>query len=245
MISTPAFTQQDYGQWIQCLESLDEARSHLERWLETRLKKFFPFEKLLLAIGSSVAGEIRVESLITVGHTEAYLEQLDRSFDVTMRGSFQAWISQREPFVIIPEHSPGYASNFELQEIERFHFRNVAAHGVLNASSNSGTYCSFSGIGDRPEPWVLHALRLIAPVLNDLILTHAANAFHQADRDRIDSLSISQKRLLRLVTGGQPNKQIAHELGISEKTVRNRLTALYAHFEVSNRTQLSTHLRSH
>jgi len=47
----------------------------------------------------------------------------------------------------------------------------------------------------------------------------------------------SENRLLGLLRRGLTNKEIAHELGIKEKTVRNRLSALYRKLGVGNRTE--------
>jgi FixJ family two-component response regulator len=39
-------------------------------------------------------------------------------------------------------------------------------------------------------------------------------------RDRLDSLAPRERQVMHLVTSGRLNKQIAHELGISERTVK-------------------------
>ena len=39
-------------------------------------------------------------------------------------------------------------------------------------------------------------------------------------RDRFDSLAPRERQVMHLVTSGRLNKQIAHELGISERTVK-------------------------
>jgi DNA-binding NarL/FixJ family response regulator len=50
-------------------------------------------------------------------------------------------------------------------------------------------------------------------------------------------LSDRQLAVLRLVADGRPNKQIARTLGISEKTVKGHLTAIFQLLGVTDRTQ--------
>lgn len=47
--------------------------------------------------------------------------------------------------------------------------------------------------------------------------------------------------MLRLVAMGRSNKEIAIELGISDKTVRNHMSAVFFKSGASNRTQAVLH----
>lgn len=51
-------------------------------------------------------------------------------------------------------------------------------------------------------------------------------------------LTPREKAILKGLLSAQPNKSIADELGISEQSVKNRLTKLYRKFGVSSRLQL-------
>lgn len=52
-----------------------------------------------------------------------------------------------------------------------------------------------------------------------------------------DGLTLGQLKLLRLMSMGLAPKQIAQELGIKEKTVRNRASLMYAKLRVHDRVQ--------
>lgn len=66
-------------------------------------------------------------------------------------------------------------------------------------------------------------------------------ALLHADRTRCDIapglLSERQLDVLRLVCAGKSNKIIAYELGLAEKTVKGRITAIFRALDVDNRTQ--------
>jgi DNA-binding NarL/FixJ family response regulator len=58
---------------------------------------------------------------------------------------------------------------------------------------------------------------------------------HQARAE--PQLSGREREILGLVAAGHPNKIVALRLGISEKTVKNHLSAVFAKIEVTDRTQ--------
>jgi DNA-binding NarL/FixJ family response regulator len=58
----------------------------------------------------------------------------------------------------------------------------------------------------------------------------------RAERERAD-LSEREREVLRCVAEGMPNKLIARELGISEKTVKTHLTRVFQQIGVTDRTQ--------
>lgn len=56
-------------------------------------------------------------------------------------------------------------------------------------------------------------------------------------RNRIEQLSDAQRRVLFALADGRSNKQIAHDLGITEATVKAHLTAIFRGIGVYNRAQ--------
>ncbi|MBD8526520.1 response regulator transcription factor [Pseudomarimonas arenosa] len=61
---------------------------------------------------------------------------------------------------------------------------------------------------------------------------------------RLAKLTPQQFKVLTRVAEGQLNKQIADDLGISERTVKAHLSALFEKLDVRNRTQAGVLLRS-
>ena len=60
-----------------------------------------------------------------------------------------------------------------------------------------------------------------------------------------DQLSPRERDILRLLTGGLSNSEIAERLGISEKTVRNHLSHLFDKLGVWSRAQAIVFARDH
>ena len=58
-------------------------------------------------------------------------------------------------------------------------------------------------------------------------------------------LTPREEEIARAILAAKPNKAIADELGISEQSVKNRLTKLYRKFGVTSRLQLMSLLMKH
>jgi DNA-binding NarL/FixJ family response regulator len=61
----------------------------------------------------------------------------------------------------------------------------------------------------------------------------------------VRELSDRQRDVLAMVAAGRQNKHIARELGISEKTVKAHLTAIFQALEVTDRTQAALWAQRH
>jgi DNA-binding NarL/FixJ family response regulator len=57
------------------------------------------------------------------------------------------------------------------------------------------------------------------------------------DEDPISELTSRELDVLRLVAAGEPNKQIAAELAISERTARTHVSSILRKLHLSSRTQ--------
>ena len=76
-------------------------------------------------------------------------------------------------------------------------------------------------------------------VLNGSVADHVLEmvAGSSAHKERYDGLTRREVEILRLLAEGQANKQIAYQLRISEKTVRNHISNFYAKIGVGDRSQ--------
>jgi DNA-binding NarL/FixJ family response regulator len=56
-------------------------------------------------------------------------------------------------------------------------------------------------------------------------------------REFYDGLTARELEVLRMIASGLPNKRIAYQLRISEKTVRNHISHIYEKLEIYDRSQ--------
>jgi DNA-binding CsgD family transcriptional regulator len=235
-------TKNELKAWVAAVTHPLASSGSLIAWVEGPLREFFPFKGVVLGHGELVAGQLVVTHMLAAGHDDAYLRQIATTFELSQRASLAWWFSTRQPFHIDPNDPPAHASAFELDEIERFGLGNVAGHGVLNVKGNAGTYFGFAGVRAPLSHWHLEALTLIAPVLNDLMLSHFALK-QRCVRGWLDGLTPRQKEIVRELAMGKSNKAIGLSIGITEKSVRNQLAKVYARVGVCKRTELIALLR--
>ncbi len=103
----------------------------------------------------------------------------------------------------------------------------------------------FGASGFIPKTLGIEALRAaIARVLQGEIWTPPdVDLARQSDADtaamvaRLSTLTPQQVRVLMMLSGGLLNKQIAHELGVSEATVKAHVSAILQKLGVESRTQ--------
>ena len=236
-------TKNDLKAWVAAVTHPLASSDSLIAWVEGPLREFFSFKGVVLGHGELVAGQLKVTHMLSTGHDDAYLRQLATTFELTQRGSLRRWFSSRQPFHIDPKNPSEHASAFEFDEIQCFGLGNVVGHGVLNVKSTAGTYFGFAGVREPLGDWHLEALKLIAPVLNDLMLSHIALTLPTAVSG-LDGLTPRQKEIVRQLAAGKSNKAIAQSIGgITEKSVRNQLAKVYARVGVCKRTELIALLR--
>ena len=65
----------------------------------------------------------------------------------------------------------------------------------------------------------------------------------RAQSEELDALTTREREILELVASGANNQAIADQLFISEKTVRNHLTAIFEKIGVSSRSQAIVYAR--
>lgn len=71
----------------------------------------------------------------------------------------------------------------------------------------------------------------LIPALNNRL------ANRDIDKDKIDSLTTRELEVLIQVANGMINKEIANNLNISERTVKNHISNIFKKIDVSDRTQ--------
>jgi len=69
------------------------------------------------------------------------------------------------------------------------------------------------------------------------VATRTEDAAPDELHPKLASLTPQQKRIMKLICAGKPNKQIAYELSLAEATVKAHITALLRRLGVQNRTQ--------
>ena len=78
-------------------------------------------------------------------------------------------------------------------------------------------------------------------ILDPTVTTHVLNLVRQGSNPpgpgKLSALSAQESRVLALVAEGKTNKEIAEDMGLSDKTVKNYLSNIFEKLKISRRSQ--------
>jgi DNA-binding NarL/FixJ family response regulator len=144
--------------------------------------------------------------------------------------------------ILLDLHMPGMSGFIGLMMLRSEH--PTVPVIVVSASEDAGTVqraidYGASGFVPKSAP-VGELATAIRAVLDGAIWTPAESARDEADAavaDRVVSLTPQQLRVLAGMGAGKLNKQIAHDLGVSEQTVKDHVSTILRKLGATNRTQ--------
>lgn len=104
------------------------------------------------------------------------------------------------------------------------------------------------GVGSRALAEILRTVAAgdiyVAPVVSARLLTElTALQSSEPKADPLGQLTEREAQILRLVSGGLSNKEVARRLDLQEKTVKHHMTRVLAKLNVRNRTEAAMMLR--
>lgn len=104
------------------------------------------------------------------------------------------------------------------------------AHGYLLKEINAQGLCQ--AIID-----VAAGKFILDPAVTTRVLSLVRNGPPQSEQDKLAQLSTQERRVLALVAEGKTNKEIAEQMSLSDKTVKNYLSNIFEKLQISRRSQ--------
>jgi DNA-binding NarL/FixJ family response regulator len=144
--------------------------------------------------------------------------------------------------ILLDLHMPGMSGFIGLMMLRSEH--PTVPVIVVSASEDAATVqraidYGASGFVPKSAP-VGELAKAVRAVLDGEVWVPAAGARDEADAavaDRVVSLTPQQMRVLAGMGEGKLNKQIAYDLGVSEQTVKDHVSAILLKLGATNRTQ--------
>ena len=100
----------------------------------------------------------------------------------------------------------------------------------------AGGYCALVGFKTpQPKRFSCAVIAVMAGAVANRVLDMLTGA--STPKEFYDGLTAREVEILKLMATGQANKQIAFNLKISEKTVRNHISHIYEKLQIYDRAQ--------
>lgn len=86
---------------------------------------------------------------------------------------------------------------------------------------------------------------ILDPAITKQVLGRVKTLTEPQAKDKLESLSAQERRVIALVAQGKTNKEIAADLGLSDKTVKNYLSNILDKLQLSRRSQAAAYFVQH
>lgn len=78
---------------------------------------------------------------------------------------------------------------------------------------------------------------ILDPAVTTRVLNLVRHGAPQSEQNKLAQLSAQERRVLALVAEGKTNKEIAEQMGLSDKTVKNYLSNIFEKLQITRRSQ--------
>jgi two-component system, NarL family, response regulator DevR len=86
---------------------------------------------------------------------------------------------------------------------------------------------------------------LLDPAVTERVLQRVRNAATGGANDELAELTPQERRILLLVAEGKTNKEIAGDVFLSDKTVKNYVSSILSKLNLQRRTQAAAFVAKH
>jgi two-component system response regulator DevR len=86
---------------------------------------------------------------------------------------------------------------------------------------------------------------ILDPAITRRVMGRVKNLTEPVIKDKLDSLSAQERKVVALVAEGKTNKEIALDLGLSDKTVKNYLSNILDKLQFTRRSQAAAFFVQH
>jgi two-component system response regulator DevR len=86
---------------------------------------------------------------------------------------------------------------------------------------------------------------LLDPAVTERVLERVRRIASGEDKDELSELTAQERKILRLVADGMTNKEIAAEIFLSDKTVKNYVSSILSKLNLQRRAQAAAFVAKH
>lgn len=196
------------------------------------LSELVGHKAMFAAVGRISASDYKVLAAWNFGCPPDLFAGLARDGQISSQPTLARWLTTEQPLVLALDETD-MSETSRLLSLHGLGSR--AMHGVVDGAGSTASCFVFFGLTASDPHALSSALRLVVPFLHTALMRLCRLRGSQV----LGTLTRRERQLLRLVSDGKTNPQIAHEWSRSVSTVRNLLHRLMGKMNVGSRAQLA------
>lgn len=216
--------------WVEFVRHSEmvETESDYIYWCSNYLKKLFPFNSMVTAIGRRYGDIVAVDEIDLIGHPESYRKDLmSDGLRISDRKALGNWLKNRSPLIIDSDSAIHLLSHSELEEFYKYKLKNIWSHGVIEPNGLSASYFSFSGDACIDNDKIQMLLKMVVPFLHQTRYAILCKRLAQQDFNHAQTnLTTREMEVLQQIISGKTNAQIAEHFQRSILTVKNQVQSI-------------------
>lgn len=224
--------------WVEFVEQGDSVQTEHDyiNWCSLSLKKLLPFDAMVTAIGRRYGDVVAVDEIDLIGHPETYKDALMSGLRISERKALGIWLKSRSPLIIDSQNASQLLSSAELDEFNKYNFKNIWAHGVIEPNGLSASYFSFSGSETIDVEHIEKILKMIVPFLHQVRNALLWRRLIENDSKHVPTqLTNREMEVLQYLISGKTNLEIASIFQRSTLTVKNQVQSILTKLNAKSR----------
>jgi DNA-binding CsgD family transcriptional regulator len=214
----------------------------LTELVRTQFRKLFPHE--IAACGVSDFSTNRVFRLINIDYPRGYLQRIISPDQIILSPVLPLWSMTQTPLLVRPVQFTAIENFPWRRAAHDFKIDTIASHGVADARAKSFSFFTFGNLDTRAIEAYRRVLALVIPHFHAALVrilsrqTDTPPALAVSPALTPLALTSREKQVLKYISLGKSNREIAAQFAVSEFTIKTHVQNLLEKFSSTNRTQM-------
>jgi DNA-binding CsgD family transcriptional regulator len=210
-------------------------------WTRSHVRPLLPHGALACVHGRTYGVGVSLDYVATVDYPLEHLQEIRNASGHMDSPLARFWFEQQSPVFFDADKPPAYVSTSWLTSFRKHGLRNAAADGILDTARCIATYFSFHQLPMLDERELRGTLKVLIPLMHEIF----ARVIHRHQENNAPltcnyaGLTKRDREMVRHVSQGKSNAEIASLLHLSEHTIRNRVSRILEMTGCSNRAALA------
>ncbi|MFL6622108.1 MAG: response regulator transcription factor [Sulfurifustis sp.] len=241
----------ELGSFIERCNEVEDV-DHLKALVRTLLRSILPHQMAVCGIADLPAH--RLVRLVNIDFPSDYLKRVIRPDQTIANPEFSSWLRNQSPSLMKMGQTETRANAARSDAASEHKIQNIAVYGVVDASATTFSFFAFGNLPASHFAGSVPVLQMTVPHLHVALVRALTRPYVQEMQDQASprrravwldyggnraafGTTVRERQILRWISAGKTNREIAKLLRISEFTVKTHVKNLLTKLSVTSRSQ--------